>query len=116
MRFGDHLRNLRITRNLTQQQLADSLNISQSAVAAYEKNIREPNFAMIQKIADYFGVTFASMIPSERPSDEEHVMIMAEAIQANVKLRMLFDKAIFMSDDGLDALLGVAAALSKSNG
>lgn len=115
MRFGDRLRNLRLSREMTQQELADTLNISQSAVAAYEKNVREPNFAMIQRIADYFGVTLASMIPSERPTDEEQTFIVADAICSNVKLRMLFDKAIMMSDDNLDALLTVAAALSKGN-
>lgn len=115
MRFGDNLRNLRISRNLTQQQLADDLHISQSAIGAYEKNIREPNFAMIQRLADYFHVSFSSLIPSDRPSDDEQVMIMASTIQSNVKLRILFDKAVFMNDENLDALLGVAMALSKGN-
>ena len=115
MRFGDNLRNLRISRNLTQQQLADDLHISQSAIGAYETNVREPNFAMIQRLADYFHVPFSSMIPAERTTDDEQVTIIASAIQSNVKLRMLFDKAMFMEESSLDALIGVASAMVKGN-
>ena len=100
---------------MTQQELADALNISQSAIGSYEKNIREPSFAMIQRLADYFRVPFSYMIPSDRPTDDDHVIVIATTIQSNVKLRMLFDKATMMDESDLDALLGVAMALSKGN-
>ena len=55
--FSDRLKTLRVEHKLTQQALAQQLNVAQSAVANWESNNRMPDFVMMNKIADYFNVS-----------------------------------------------------------
>lgn len=55
--FKDRLKGLREDRDLTQDQIADVLSITRSAVANYENGIREPDMALLVKISDYFNVS-----------------------------------------------------------
>ncbi|EJO5347287.1 helix-turn-helix transcriptional regulator [Clostridium botulinum] len=57
MVFKDRLKGLREDRDLTQDQIADVLSITRSAVANYETGIREPDIALLVKISDYFNVS-----------------------------------------------------------
>ena len=116
MRFNDNLRNLRIQRNMTQLQLARDLGTSQSAVAAWENAAREPDFKTIQKIADYFGVTMSSLLPSDDSVEDSLVNMVADSLHQNPKLRLLFDRSKFLSDADLDAVLAVVSAISRERG
>ena len=49
--FADKLRELRRARNLTQAQLAEQLGVSTSAVGMYEQGRREPDSAMLARMA-----------------------------------------------------------------
>lgn len=54
--FSTRLKELRASRGLSQQKLADILNISKSSVNMYERGERDPGTPMIEAIADYFNV------------------------------------------------------------
>ena len=54
--FGSILKNLRLSRGITQGELANKLGISRSAVGMYETGGREPDFEMMEAIADIFNV------------------------------------------------------------
>lgn len=56
MTFADIIKELRTDRGLSQQQLADELKISQSAIAKWELSKTEPVASMIVKLAKYFDV------------------------------------------------------------
>lgn len=113
MTFGEKLRQLRQSRFMSQQKLADALCISQSAVASYENNVREPDFAMIRRIADYFNVSFTSMMPQEHEADNDFVLQVADSMHQNPKLRLLFDRSRYLTESDLDAVLAVINAISK---
>lgn len=55
--FSDRLKTLRVEHKLTQQALAQQLNVAQSAVANWESNNRMPDFVMMNKIANHFNVS-----------------------------------------------------------
>lgn len=55
-RFSDRLRELRNAKDLSQSDFAKQLGISKSSVNMYERGEREPNFKMLEQIADYFNV------------------------------------------------------------
>ena len=57
MNIGDQIKALRIERKISQKSLADSLGITQSTIANYENNIRQPNLEMLINISDYFNVS-----------------------------------------------------------
>lgn len=60
--FGDNLKRLRYTRGLSQEDLAQILEVSQKTISSWETNRTEPNMGVVQQIADYFNVTTDEMI------------------------------------------------------
>ena len=113
MRFSDNLRNLRLTRRMTQMKLAEGLGTSQSAVAAWENGTREPDFRTIKKISDYFNVSMSTLLPSNDALDESYVNSIAESLQQNPKLNLLFEKARTMPESDLDVILSVVNAILR---
>ncbi len=57
--FNVILRHLRQQHKLTQKQLAAKLGLSYSAISMYERGQREPDFATLESIAEYFNVTIS---------------------------------------------------------
>lgn len=55
--FGDITKKLRLSYNLSQVQLADSLNVSKQTVSNWENNNILPSIEMLVKIADFFSVS-----------------------------------------------------------
>jgi len=55
--FSTRLKELRETKELSQQKLAEVLSLSRSVVSNYEQGIREPDFKTIKLIANYFTVS-----------------------------------------------------------
>jgi transcriptional regulator with XRE-family HTH domain len=57
MYFGDKLRALRLEKNITQQQLADRIELTSSSVSAYEKNLKYPSLDVLIRICEYFNTS-----------------------------------------------------------
>jgi transcriptional regulator with XRE-family HTH domain len=55
--FHKQLTKLRKEYNLTQEELANKLGVSRSTYAQYEFGRRHPDFSLLEKIADLFGVS-----------------------------------------------------------
>lgn len=55
--FNNRLKSLREDNDLTQEELAKQLNITRTALSNYETAFREPSYAILIKIADYFNVS-----------------------------------------------------------
>lgn len=61
MSIGTKLRALREQKQKTQQQVADDLNITKSALAMYERNRRVPRDEVKVRIATYYGESVQSI-------------------------------------------------------
>lgn len=61
-----NLKKLRISRGLTQKQLADALGIDRTAVAKYETGKNGATSEMLEKISDFFGVTADHLLGREQ--------------------------------------------------
>lgn len=55
-KFKDVLAQLRQERNISQRFLSEALGLSHSAIGMYESGKREPNYEILESIADYFNV------------------------------------------------------------
>lgn len=55
MSFGERLKEARINKGFTQKQLSLSLNITNTAISNYEKDISFPNTDILYKIFDILG-------------------------------------------------------------
>ena len=57
MTIGEILRDLLVDKDLTQKQLAESLNLGISTLSNYLNNNREPDYGTLKRLADYFSVS-----------------------------------------------------------
>ena len=55
--FGDILKDLRIKKNITQEELANVLNVNKACISAWETNRAQPNYEKLIGLANYFNVT-----------------------------------------------------------
>ncbi|EIS9525392.1 TPA: helix-turn-helix domain-containing protein [Clostridioides difficile] len=55
--LGEKIKSLRLEKNMTQEEFAESLCISRPALSLYESNKRKPDFEVLKKIAEYFNVS-----------------------------------------------------------
>ena len=65
MAIGNTIRKLRIEKNLSQQIVADNLNIDRRTYAAWEKGTQDIKSSFIPRLADFFGVEIADLFNSE---------------------------------------------------
>lgn len=63
--LSSNIRFLRKRRKLSQQQLADDLDIKRSNIAAYETKNVEPRLALIHELAGYFSVSLEDFIVTD---------------------------------------------------
>lgn len=62
MSMGDNIKQLRVSHNLTQEELAKIVGVSGKAVSFWELGTHAPRMGTIQKMADYFGVSKSYII------------------------------------------------------
>ena len=55
--IGNKLKELRTSKNLTQEEIANLLNVAQGSYSNYEKNKREPDYETLKKIATFYKVS-----------------------------------------------------------
>lgn len=60
--LGDNLKKLRLSKDLTQKQVADLLKINRVTYTQYEINRREPDNATLIRLADFFEVTVDDLL------------------------------------------------------
>lgn len=54
--LGKKLKALRKAKKLTQQELADKLDISRATISNYEVSRRSPHLSELKRFADFYGV------------------------------------------------------------
>lgn len=62
---GKRIKQLRIDRNLKQQDLADRIEVSQAVVSNWERGLSEPPYMMLLRIAEALGVNPAVLLGTE---------------------------------------------------
>lgn len=56
MSFKTRLKQLRKERNINQRELSEYLKVAPSTISMYENGQREPNFEVLEVLADFFNV------------------------------------------------------------
>lgn len=65
-RIGGFLRELRKERNVTQEQLAETLGVSSRTVSRWETGSNLPDLDLLMTLADYHGVELRELLDGER--------------------------------------------------
>lgn len=112
MTFGQNLRQLRKSRGYTQTEFARLVGLSQAAITAYERDVREPNFETCKQIAGALGVPVSSIYPLTK-ADDDIVQKVSDSLHQNPKLGLLFDRVQLLKPSDLDTVLSVVNAIVK---
>ena len=112
--FGENIKELRTSRGYTQDKFAKVIGSNQVNVSAWEVGTRTPTLATIRRIANTFKVPLSSLISvSDSQIDEDFDTEVADVLRRDPKVRALFEKVRYMSDENLDVLVSMANALTK---
>lgn len=57
MNIGDKLYELRRNKNLTQDDVAEKLNVSRQTISKWETNLSTPDFDKIAPLCELYGIT-----------------------------------------------------------
>ena len=96
-KIGSFLKELRNEKNVTQEQLAEVLNVSGRTVSRWETGSNMPDISILVDIADYYDVSISEIINGERKSEimekevKETALTLsdyAEAINQKIKGRL----------------------------
>ena len=104
--IGQRLKKLREQFNYSQEQLAEKLSLSSSAIRAYEKNQRQPSHEILKEIAKIFDVTTDYLLGVDE---------FTEIIKNKVSDQETADKIINSLDDDLSVKLFSKASELKSD-
>ena len=66
MEFHEKLQELRKGRGLTQEELADALYVSRTAISKWESGRGYPSIDSLKEISNYFSVTIDDLLSSEK--------------------------------------------------
>lgn len=70
LRFGENLKRIRREKNLTQEKLAEILDVSCQSVSRWELGICYPDVELLPSIANYFGVSIDTLLMNDENSKE----------------------------------------------
>lgn len=60
--YGRRLKQYRVACGITQEQIAEKLNINRSTYTKYETGVSEPSFDLLSRIVSIFGTDFNSVL------------------------------------------------------
>lgn len=72
MSIGEHIKEIRTIKKLTQQELADQMGISRSYLGDLEKNRRNPSSETIEKLSETLGVSIFYLMRGIKTQQDEN--------------------------------------------
>ena len=107
IKIGVFLKELRKAKGLTQEQLAEVLNVSSRTVSRWETGSNMPDISMLVEIAVFYDVSIPEIVQGERESEtmdketRETAVAMAKYSQNEVKMGKQKVVGILMSAFGV---------------
>lgn len=98
MSFSDNLQNLRKRDNLTQDALADKLEVTKEAVSEWESGGGYPGIDKIIRICELFGCDMDTLVKGDIP---------AETPENDHKLKSLYEKTLNSVSTAFSAAIGI---------
>ena len=109
MEFNEKLQQLRKQKNLTQEELAEALFVSRTAVSKWESGRGFPNIDSLKAISKYFAVSLDDLLSGEE------ILAIAEKDHSE-KENMVRDLIFGLLDCGMALLLFLPIFGEDSNG
>lgn len=74
VQFGKNLTALRKAGGYTRKDLSKTFEVSEVTISAYERGLRQPNFEMLIRLAEYFYVSVDELIGHFDTSREDYII------------------------------------------
>lgn len=88
-KIGKFIKELRKEKNMTQQDLASKLNVTDRAVGNWENGRRLPDYLILKDLCDTFGITINELLTGEKITKNDYL----EKAEKNlIRLRSQIDK------------------------
>ena len=84
--IGKRIREIRVQKGMTQDQLAAALGTTKAAISRYERGTRRPSYEQLAEISKALGVNYLVLL-------EDYVEVRSELGETNVYLRDLDGQA-----------------------
>lgn len=113
---GTNLYNIRIDRNETQEQVAESVGISYVSLSRYETGQRMPKMDILAKLAKHYNVSVDEIMgtdPADEPEDE--VDRIRKRLRHDPSFRILFSAAEKVKAENMQAAAAMLRALGDNN-
>lgn len=80
-RFGAQVRELRLKRRMTLQELGDMFGLSKQAVSQWERGVSVPDLAKMAELARFFNVSIAELTgtPNAKTSIDDELRALDDA-------------------------------------
>ena len=103
--FQDVFKELRLEKNISQDKMAEELDVSPALISKWDRNASTPAPEMLEYIADYFNVSVDYLIGRSKYKNLEY--------ENNEIDNILFSKVKDLSDEDKQAVLGIINAIKK---
>ena len=104
MKLNEKLVYLRKQKNLTQQQVADSLHLSRQTISKWENGSVVPSDENMQRLADYYGISIAELFGEEntapakkKPQIHPYIQLAGIALIVLVCICFMFSKKQYLN-------------------
>ncbi|MCC0647338.1 helix-turn-helix domain-containing protein [Clostridioides sp. ZZV15-6598] len=84
LNLGENLKRLRKERNLSQEQLAEMLNVSRQAISKWESNKTYPDIENLILLRNLFNVTLDDLIVNENKAEVEDTIVSSKLPNDNI--------------------------------
>ena len=81
LKIGEKIKELRKAQDITQEKLADYLNISYQAVSKLENGFALPDITLLPKLANFFGVSTDELLDLNTSENKEELKKYEEQYQ-----------------------------------
>ena len=81
VKIGSFLKTLRSEKGLTQEQLAEMVNVSRRSVSRWETGSNLPDLDVLMELADYYQVELRELLDGERKSEQMDPVLKETALK-----------------------------------
>ena len=107
IKIGAFLKTLRKEKNLTQEQAAEQLGVSNRTVSRWETGTNMPDISLLLEIAELYSVSIPELIEGERKSEKMNEE--AKEVAARMSDYAETEKTTILKNITTESLLGVCA-------
>ncbi len=109
--MGVRIQTMRMSRGLSQTELARKVGASRSTVAMWETGERRPSWDMLDALADTFNVPISAIVDGENPSEEKELWELRETLRRRPEMRTLFSLSKSASKSDVEKACAIIEAL-----